>query len=90
MKLVIDIDEKDYKDFQLQAVMLNPTEPSQRAKLAIANGTPYEERKGKWIVWKDCEGKTRELTCSDCGCKRRTWVNPNYCEDCGAKMEVDE
>lgn len=50
-----------------------------------------EERKtGKWIVWKDCEGKTRELTCSECGCQRRTWVNPNYCEDCGAKMEVDD
>ena len=49
-----------------------------------------ERKTGKWIVWKDCEGKTRELTCSECGCQRRTWVNQNYCEDCGSKMEVDK
>ena len=46
MKIVIDIDEKDYRDFQLQAVMLNPAEPSQRAKLAIANGTPLPKGHG--------------------------------------------
>lgn len=46
MQIVIDIDEKDYKDFQLQEVMLNPAEPSQRAKLAIANGKPLPKGHG--------------------------------------------
>lgn len=49
MQIVIDIDEKDYKDFQLQAVMLNPAEPSQRAKLAIANGKPLPKGHGRLI-----------------------------------------
>ena len=50
-----------------------------------------EGRKGKWIVYEDCEGKTRTCTCNLCGYEtgEYTWENPNYCENCGAKMEVD-
>ena len=50
-----------------------------------------ERKTGKWIVYEDCEGKTRTCTCNLCGYEtgEYTWVNPNYCENCGAKMEVD-
>ena len=50
-----------------------------------------ERKTGKWIVEEDCEGKTRTCTCNLCGYEtgEYTWVNPNYCENCGAKMEVD-
>ena len=50
-----------------------------------------ERKKGKWIVEEDCEGKTRTCTCNLCGYEtgEYTWENPNYCENCGAKMEVD-
>ena len=43
---------------------------------------------GHWIVSMDCEGKTRRCTCNLCGYKtgQYTWKNPNFCEDCGAKM----
>lgn len=88
MKIVVDIDEKDYRDFQLQAVMLNPAEPSQRAKLAIANGTLLPERKtGKW--------KSNLIdTCSECHALCPTIngerTHTPYCPRCGAKMEVDE
>ena len=48
-----------------------------------------EVKIGKWIVSKDCEGKTRRCTCNLCGYEtgQYTWKNPNFCEDCGAKME---
>ena len=61
MQIVIDIDEKDYRDFQLQAVMLNPSEPSQRAKLAIANGTPLPKGHGRLI---DVEDLARDFKAS--------------------------
>lgn len=50
-----------------------------------------ERKTGEWIVYEDCEGKTRTCTCNLCGYKtgKYTWVNPNYCGNCGAKMEVD-
>lgn len=55
------------------------------------NGTQVEhkaEKKGKWIIDKDCEGKTRTCTCSICGYKTGpyTWENPNFCANCGADM----
>ena len=59
------------------------------------NGLPSvepERKTGKWIVEEDCEGKTRNCICDQCGHETGdyTWENPNYCENCGAKMEVDE
>lgn len=44
----------------------------------------------KWIVWQDCEGKTRTFTCPICGNEKRSWRASNYCENCGERMEVDE
>lgn len=46
------------------------------------------EKKGKWIIYNDCEGKTRTCTCSICGYKTGpyTWENPNFCANCGADM----
>ena len=61
MQIVIDIDEKDYRDFQLQAVMLNPAEPSQRAKLAIANGKPLPKGHGRLKDVDDMELPPEEL-----------------------------
>lgn len=45
--------------------------------------------RGRWIVEKDCEGKTRTCICDLCGYKtdRFQWENPNFCANCGAKME---
>ncbi len=45
---------------------------------------------GKWLVYTDCEGKTRQCVCDQCGYKtdKYTWKNPNFCENCGAKMGV--
>lgn len=46
-------------------------------------------RTGKWKVYVDCEGKTRRCVCDQCGNEtdKYTWKNPNFCENCGAKME---
>ena len=43
---------------------------------------------GHWIIYKDCEGKTRECTCDQCGYKtgKYTWHNPDFCAGCGARM----
>ena len=48
-----------------------------------------EPKMGHWIVSMDCEGKTRQCTCDLCGYEtgKHTWKNPNFCENCGAKME---
>lgn len=46
---------------------------------------------GHWIVTMDCEGKTRKCTCDKCGYEtgKYTWHNPNYCPNCGARMESE-
>ena len=51
-----------------------------------------KRKSGKQIVEEDCEGKTRTCTCNLCGYEtgEYTWENPNYCENCGAEMEVQE
>ena len=46
--------------------------------------------KGKWILWEDCEGKTRTCTCPICGDETRCWHAPNYCSNCGVRLEVEE
>lgn len=52
---------------------------------------PSAERTGKWIVKKDWEGKTRRCICDQCGHDTGlyTWENPNYCENCGARMVTE-
>lgn len=47
-----------------------------------------EPKTGHWIIYKDCEGKTRQCTCDQCGYKtgKYTWHNPNFCANCGARM----
>lgn len=51
-----------------------------------------ERKKGKWHVYVDCEGKTRQCTCSLCGHEtdEYCWESPKYCENCGAEMEDGE
>lgn len=51
-----------------------------------------EPKKGHWIVTMDCEGKTRKCTCDKCEYEmgKYTWHNPNYCPNCGAKMESED
>jgi hypothetical protein len=51
-----------------------------------------EPNTGHWIVYTDCEGKTRRCVCDRCGYKtgEYTWKNPNFCANCGAKMESED
>ncbi len=49
-----------------------------------------ERKKGEWIIDKDCEGKSRTVTCNICGHKEFNWHDPNYCENCGADMRGEE
>lgn len=51
-----------------------------------------ERKRGKWEVYKDCEGKTRIITCNLCGWEsgRYTWHNYNFCPNCGAEMRGEE
>lgn len=57
---------------------------------AILTAPTVEERKkGKWIVDKDCEGKTRYVTCNLCGHKEFNWNDPNFCPNCGADMREE-
>lgn len=46
-----------------------------------------ERNKGEWIEYTDCEGKSRRITCDQCGHEEWNWLNPNFCPNCGAKME---
>jgi len=45
-----------------------------------------ERKKGEWIIDKDCEGKSRTVTCNLCGHKEFNWHDPNFCPNCGADM----
>lgn len=49
-----------------------------------------ERKKGRWIIDKDCEGKSRTITCNLCGHKEFNWHNPSYCENCGADMRGEQ
>lgn len=73
MKLIIEIDEGDYKWIKNHVNTIN----EQR----IANGTPLP--KGHWIIMGD-----RYIKCSECGHITKT-ESPdiyNFCMVCGANM----
>lgn len=89
MKLVIDIPDKIYKVMTETAIMVTEVYPSTIEK-ALAEGTPYEERKaGKWHYYR----------CSECKSLCTYFLRgsymidiekrPNYCPNCGAKMEEE-
>lgn len=87
------INRQDLLDKILRRMQINTTQKNfeENTGLAIAQGyiIGMHRAKGKWIVEIDCEGKTRTCTCNLCGNKtsKYTWVNPNFCSNCGAKME---
>ena len=87
MQIVIEISEEDYSDIKKGwACNLQVS----KAIVSIRNGTLLPKpRTGKWLVYMDCEGKTRQCVCDQCGYKTAlyTWKNPNFCENCGTKME---
>jgi len=57
--------------------------------LGMAIEALQERKTGKWIIEKDCEGKTRTLICPFCKWKSgiHAWEDYNFCPNCGAKME---
>jgi hypothetical protein len=75
MKMDKSISEEGYRHFQMAIKALE-----------------QEPQTGHWIVYADCEGKTRRCVCDRCGHKtgEYTWKNPNYCSNCGARMESEE
>ena len=72
--------------------MLEPKYDTDRVEDAVdmaIKALEQEPQTGHWIVYTDCEGKTRRCVCDRCGYKtgEYTWKNPNFCANCGAKME---
>ena len=55
---------------------------------AIKAVPSVQRKKGKWNAHKDCEGKTRRITCNLCGWQSGPfcWYDYNYCPNCGADM----
>ena len=55
---------------------------------AIKAVPSVQRKKGKWNAHKDCEGKTRRITCNLCGWQSHSlcWYDYNYCPNCGADM----
>ena len=59
---------------------------------SIMTTLKQDKKTGHWIVHKDCEGKTRRCECDNCGyiTSAYTWTNPNFCSNCGVKMEGEK
>lgn len=53
----------------------------------VAIEAPQDRQHGEWEEYTDCEGKTRTITCSECGWEEHSWIDTNYCPNCGAKMK---
>ena len=49
-----------------------------------------ERPKGEWEEYTDCEGKTRTITCSECGWEEHSWLDTNFCPNCGADMRGEK
>ena len=62
MKIVIEVSEKDYRDFLLQyeSGILDEKTPSHRAKIAIANGYQIDEQR---IIKEICIGGSTDDLC---------------------------
>lgn len=64
MQILIEIDEKLYNDFVMQATALGESlyneSPSGKAKYAIANGTPLPKGHGRLIDINDIEWAKRK------------------------------
>ena len=100
MKIVIDIDDKDYA--MLKNTSITPDwdtlwHGKEKDKAltfamfnlvkALAEGTPYKERsQGEWIY------SQGSLKCSRCGYEdtRNHKANSNFCSKCGAEMQTKE
>lgn len=88
MKIVIDIPDGIYEIVQSTDRMSN-SDYLGIVTNAIADGTPYEERKtGKWIVqpspfYED----TTIYICPFCKSQyeRNGWAVPKFCQNCGMK-----
>ena len=78
MKIVIDIDDEDYKRIQDIPNVFNSL--TSRIYLAIRNGTPLEPKTGHWIKSKD-----GYMRCDQCG-SRGSAIKARFCHHCGAKM----
>lgn len=101
MKVLIDIDDKTYETIK-NAEPLKWDCPIESAYKAIKNGTPLP--KGHWIDNNESEIDARYgrhiYKCSECDrladkfvCGTEDWWDsekPNYCPNCGAKMESEE
>lgn len=56
----------------------------------VVHGKEFAKvKKGKWIEYKDCEGKSRKITCNQCSHEEWNWLDPNFCSNCGADMRGD-
>ena len=64
---------------------------TKRAASRIIAGLPSAQRMGKWIDI-DEQSYTWKVRCSVCGHERSMMstqgIYPNYCENCGAKMDA--
>lgn len=92
MKLVIDIDDEDYKRIQDTPDIFSSL--TSRTYSAIRNGTPLTERpKGKWIMFDD---EANAYCCNQCNeVFYLEYGNPKnngyrYCPNCGAEMSGGE
>lgn len=80
MKLVIDIDEKDFGwNGQLNICRCS----FERLIQIVSDGTPLHE--GRWVQnW--CEWQ-QYLECSNCGYETGLRCDTNFCPHCGARMK---
>ena len=86
MKLLIDVKKDYYEMIKYNVEHGQEYKPFE----IIANGIPYEEKRGKWI-----EGENGNIKCDQCGCEIRFSYLiggnpdfPKFCCECGAKMKT--
>lgn len=79
MKSIIKVDVPEYQIGQEVSIYFKDT--------MMIKGVVQEPKTGRWI---DVESLDSALwyVCSECG--ETDFYRPNYCPDCGAKMESEE
>ena len=60
--------------------------PYNKTAFDMAIEALQERPHGEWEEYTDCEGKTRTITCSECGWEEHSWIDTNFCPNCGARM----